>query len=236
METQTKPLYILAAAPYGECKLRIFDPGENSISNILLKEKGLRHSGWDLSTGYMPKIVQGEYLEVKVDNVKKIHVYENGIFVCWVAADSDYLGWPLDEEEFINKPRINPLGLIEVTYNFVNLYKKILPFFVNVPQKIRLVIQFKNMFLNQNSKIYLTPGGIDSIDWLMGKDKYPARDNDMDNIMDIETDLLGDVSRVAFMLVEKVYSLFGLDKDCIPYKGKNSNGEEIIDAGAICKK
>lgn len=129
MNIEKKPLYILAAAPHEPSKLKLFESGPGSISDLLLRESGIRYAGWDLSTGDKPKIIKGEHLETKIDEVKKINLYEDGRFVCWFAADPNFLAWPSKEEDFLKKPRLNPLAIIETTYNFVNFYKKLIPFF-----------------------------------------------------------------------------------------------------------
>lgn len=237
MNSEKQPLYILAAAPYEPSKVRVFESGTGSISDLLLRESGIRYAGWDLSTGDRPKIVKGEYLEAKIDGVKKINIYEDGRFVCWVAADPNFLAWPSREEEFLKKPRLNPVAIIEITYNFVNFYNKLIPFFTKAPQKLRFVIQLKNTFLNQDTKLYLVPGGLKSIEWLIDRTRYPAPESDMDRNIDIDVDeLKKETSHVAYLLIEKLYLWFGLGKDCIPYISKDAEGKEIVDIEKIKAK
>ncbi len=237
MNSEKKPLYILAAAPYGSSKLKLFEAGAGSISELLMRENGFRYAGWDLSTGDKPKIVKGEYLEAKIDGSKKINLFEDGRFICSVAADHNFLAWPLNEEQFFKKPRLNPIAIAEITYNFVNFYKKLLPFFIKIPDKFRFVIQFKNAFLDENTRIYLVPGGLKSIEWLIDGDKYLAPEDNMDKYEDLDLNILAEKkAHVAYLIVEKLYLWFGLEKDCIPYVSKDSNGEDIIDIDKIIKE
>lgn len=237
MNIEKKPLYILAAAPYEPSKLKLFESGSGSISDLLLREGGIRYSGWDLSTGERPKIIKGEYLETKIDEVKKINLYEDGRLVCWVAADPNFLAWPSKEEEFLRKPRLNPLAVIEITYNFVNVYKNLIQYFITTPQKIRFVIQLKNAFLNHDAKLYLVPGGLNSIEWLTDRSRYPAPESDMDKNVDVDINALKEEkAHVAYLLIEKLYLWLGMDIDCIPYVSKNDKGESIIDIDKIRSK
>ena len=233
MSSEKKPLYILAVTPYESSKLRLFESGSGSISELLMRESGIRYAGWDLSTGDKPKIIKGEYLEAKIEGGKKINLYEDGKFVFWVAADPNFLAWPLKEEEFNKKPRLNPLAIVEVTYNFVNFYKNLMPFFIKTPQKFRFVVQIKDAFLNQDTKLYLIPGGLQSIEWLMNRVQYIAPENDMNKYEDVDVGGLKDeASHVAYLLIEKLYLWFGIDKTLIPYVSKEK-GKEIIDIEKI---
>lgn len=237
MNSEKKPLYILAAAPYEPSKLKLFEGGAGSISDLLMRENGVRYAGWDLSTGDKPKIIKGEYLEAKIEEVKKINLYEDGRFICWVAADQDFLAWPLNKEQFYKKPRLNPIAIIEITYNFVNFYEKLIPFFIKTPDKFRFVIQFKNAILDEKTRIYLVPGGLKSIEWLIDRNQHPAPEDNMDKYEDVDLSALsGEKAHVVYLLVEKLYLWFGLEKDCIPYVSKDNNGKDIIDIDKIIKE
>lgn len=237
MNISKKQLYILAATPHESIKLKLFESGPGSISDLLFRESGIRYSGWDLSTGDRPKIIKGEYLETKDDEVKKINLYEDGQFVCWVAADPNFLAWPSKEEEFLKKPRLNPLAVIEITYNFVNFYKNLIPFFIAAPQKIRFVIQLKNTFLSNGVRLYLVPGGLKSIEWLTDRSRYLAPENDMDKSVDVDVnELKENRAHAAYLLIEKLYLWFGLAIESIPYVSKDTEGKNIIDIDKIRAK
>jgi hypothetical protein len=237
MSNAQKPLYILAVAPYESSKLKLFEGGTGSISELFMRENGFRYAGWDLSTGNKPKIMEGEYLEAKIDAVKNINLYEDGRFICSVAADYNFLAWPLNNELFYKKPRLNPIAIAEITYNFVNFYKKLIPFFIKIPDKFRFVVQFKNAFLDKNTRIYLVPGSLKSIEWLIDSNQYPAPDDNMDKYEDVDSNVLvEEKAHVAYLLVEKLYLWFGLEKDCIPYVSKDNNGKDIIDVDKIVKE
>lgn len=237
MSNGQKPLYILAVAPYDSSKLKLFEGGAGSISDLFMRENGVRYAGWDLATGDKPKIMKGEYLEAKIDEIKKINLYEDGRFICSVAADYNYLAWPLNEEQFFNKPRLNPIAIIEITYNFVNFYKKLIPFFISTPSKFRFVIQFRNAVLQGNKPIYLLPGGLKSINWMIDRDRHYAPESNMDKYEDIDfTVLQNERAHIAYLLVEKLYLWFGLGKDCIPYVSKDANGKDIVDIDKIIQE
>lgn len=232
----SKPFYILAIATTISCKLKkIFESGTDSIMHLLQNPGKLRPSGWDLVTYDIPQIVKGEFLEVK--NYKKdIRVYEDGTVILKALADNNYLSWGQYEEDFKKFPRLNPIALIELTYNFIDFYKKLSRHFDSTPKKIKLRCELKNAFLKENAKLCLTPHKVGTLAWISEHFKAEAPEKDM--IKEIEKeldDLLNYPAHVAYELIEKLYLWFGYTSDAIPYTDEDEHGKKFIDINQFKK-
>lgn len=225
-----KPLYILSATPQEKTFLKgLFIDGESSLMNLISNPGRLRYGGWDLITGDTARIVKGEYIEVRDDNDKVINLYEDGTLITTVSAGPSFLGHGSGEDD-LKDPRLNPLALIEVTYNFVSLYQRILKH-MDRPSRVNFNILFTDLFLeenNPNSGIYLTPYGIEAHSWITksGAQKAPA--NEMTKEVSIQLEDIENIDRATFILVEKIYHWFGLSSDKIPYVS-SANGILCID-------
>lgn len=231
------PLLILAATPYEQTKIKnFFQSDGDSVKELLRNPGGLRYAGWDLETLDNPRIIKGEYWEVRNGDRKYLNLYEDGTFIFRASAGSDFLGWPRKEKEFNEHPRLNPMGLIEVTYNFVNFYAKLVPRFVVQPTKIKFMVEIKNAFL-EKTKIYLLPYGLNAYGWLFDSERYPAPENNMKRECEIDTDVItSSVAYIAYRIVENVYLWFGLEPLKIPYTLSDAKGQKYIDIEQIKKK
>ena len=81
------------------------------------------------------------------------------------------MGWGRDSEKFLESPRLNPIALIEVTYNFVLLFKELVSYFDKKPSKVKLIARFKNVVLDNGKKVYLNTYNVGIFDWEFDDDK-----------------------------------------------------------------
>jgi hypothetical protein len=227
-----KPLYILAAVPQELSKLtNFFDFSGQSVARFLEKPGRQRAYGWDLETLDRAKIIKGEYLEVKNGESKIINIYEDGTLVFRMVANEDLLGWGREEAEFEKNPRLNPMAIIESTYNFVVFYKKLLDkYFEKKPATIKFRLYIKNC-----KKLYLLPHGLRSTTWKFDS-KSGRKYAEDDNLIKITSFTVEEVEsnyeHVAYELVRSFYLLFGLTEDQIPYVGEE-NKKKIVDINKI---
>jgi hypothetical protein len=229
------PDYILGATPCEQTKLKnIFEAGKDSITELLKNPGYLREGGWDLRTNDTPEIVKGEFLEVGNKRYKLIRLYEDGTLILSAAAHNHFLCWGQSTEDFSKHPRLNPIPLIELTYNLVFFYGKLIPYFLKKPSKIRFQIELKNAFL-EKSKLHLTPSHVGNTPgWLIIDFWKEAPDNEMKIKLDIPTNSLIESSPyVAYKLIEKLYLWFGFTPDKIPYTTKDDDGDKYIDTQKI---
>lgn len=222
-----KPYYILAVTPTESNRIKkIFESGEDSIIEMLRNPDQIRYAGWDIRTYDNPRIIKGEYLEVKNQN-KTINLYEDGTLILKALADPFFLCWGIDEDKFESNPKLNPLPLIEVTYNFVDFYIKLIPNFKETPKKIEFTIELKNTFITENSKLYLFKD--------FSEQKIFAPENHMQKKIEKHTtDQLFTVGHITFSIISKIYNWFGINDNEIPYKSNDDkNSCFIIDKKRI---
>ena len=232
----SKPFYILAAVPMQSVQLKsFFEQGEGSVMTLLQNPEKLRNMGWDLQTLDIPRIIKGEYLEVRSGERKLLNLYEDGTFIMRAVADYTFLGHGQGEEAFKKKPRLNPLAIIEVTYNFINFYKKLISHFEVKPTTIKFKTELKNTYLEEDKKLYLNPGGVKDFDWPFDDDPHKAPEEHMANkeIIKATDDLLDLSPYVAYELIEKLYLWFGFNPNKIPYTSLGKHQKRFIDEGKI---
>lgn len=230
------PFYILAATPVETSKLkRFFESGEDSVISLLQSPGEIRYAGWNLQTFDTPRIIKGEYLEVRNGDRKLIKLYEDGTLILRALADNNFLGWGQDRDSFIKSPRLNPIAVVELTYSFVDFYKNIASRFLIKPNSIKFRVDLKNTFID-GAKLYLTPYGLGTYAWHFNDDKHPAPSNEMEREVEVSLDSLSESpSHVAYELVQKVYLWFGLEPKEIPYVAEDEKGRKFIDIEKIKK-
>jgi len=228
----TTPFYILVATPIESSRLnKIFESGDDSIIDLLKNPGRLRRMGWDLETLNTPRIIEGEYLEVKNGDRKLINIYEDGTFILRVASDHTFLGWGRDETVFGEDSRLNPVALVELTYNFIDFYKKLIPHFTKRPVNIRFNVEFRNISKN----FYLLPYGVGTYAWTFADERYHAPGDEMTNkTLNVKTDdILIKSAYVAYDLVKMLYLWFGIGPEKIPYISEDKNKDKFVDTTKI---
>lgn len=230
------PYYILSAIPKEKCKIKsIFESRNGSIMQLLRNPGSLRYGGWDLRILDFPRIVKGEYLEIGGER-RLIHLYEDGTLIFRVSADHKLLGWPRRKEEFKKLPRINSLALIEITLNFVNFYKTIVSNFDKEVNKIQFRAEFRNIFLENNKRLYLLPYSIKHAEWDDEDRKKCAPENNMKQEIIIDTEHIKEkYQHVTYEIIKKIYLWFSLSEDEIPYSSQDKNDKKYIDENLIKK-
>ncbi len=215
-----RPTYILAAASSEPARLGdFFESGTDSIMTMLEHPPVFRQrGGWDLRTATPPRIVSGEYLEASTQEDKVVRLYEDGTLLVRIAADS-YLAWPAGAGEFHQKPKLNTLGLVEVTTAFVYFYARLLRKFETAPQSIKFQIEFRDAEV-AGGRLYVIPFPVLSIGWQheFEHNKHPISERNLKREIAIPaTQLRDNRDLVAYYLVEKVFLFFGVPSNELPY-------------------
>jgi len=226
----SQPTYVLAAAPREKAKLRnLFQSGPGTIMELMQNPGYTRASGWDLRTLDDPRIVEGKFLEVGYSDYKLIRTYEDGTVVLRAAADHSLLGWGREEIQFEQKPRLNPVALIELTYHFALFYRALLAHFTVVPPAIMFTAELHGAILSNGQHLYLIPYGIDTFAWKFDSDKYPAPKADMSKQVEVNSELLqSKPGAIAYKLIEMVYTWFGMPTNQIPYVNATGTQEPEV--------
>jgi len=210
---------IYSAIPGEQVEVRtFFDTGTDSVSKLLENPGQLRYAGWDMQTLDRARIVTGEYLEVRNGDRKIIALYRDGTLIARVSAGEDFLGHASKHREGNIDLRINPIALVEFTYNFVEFYRKAISFLEPRPKTIQLSVHVKDAFLKDGGKLYLIPYGVKTWAWEFDDDKSFAPENDKQIFLLVDCDrLASDVAGAAYDLLKEIYGWFGLSADKIPY-------------------
>ena len=229
--TEPRPVMVLSAAPLQPARFPDFFSRGGVMQ--LLQQPGGRHAGWDLQTEDQARIVRGEALEVGYPDWKLIRLYEDGTLLAKVSGNEDFLAWAATgRRPFWEQPKINPLALIEFVYSFSVFYARVVQVLSPMPQQVRLRAEFKPL-RNGDAAVYLSPFAINSIRWQAGLIKYEAKEVSMVRQFDIDVHtLLSAPGRIAYVIVEGIYTWFGASSEEIPYITGSGEAKQV-DAVAI---
>lgn len=233
MQESKRPVFVFTARPKEKAKLPgLF--GDGPIQRLLEEPGGLRHAGWDLRTNGQAQIVKGEYLEASLGD-KTVRLYEDGMLFARVPGDEDYLGWAATDSPttpFASKPRLNPLSLLEFTFNFVDFYLRISEHLVPAAKTYTLHVSIRNAKVGEKM-LYMNPYGLNTIERLSNRNQYPAPGDAGDISTDVDAHTLqGQPSRAAYLLVERIYLWFGVPPSKIPYTvGETEN--KVLDVDVM---
>ena len=221
------PQFVYAASPKEPCTFKNFFE-ETSVKRLLENPGELRYAGWDLQTRATARIIKGEYWEVKSGERKSLQLYEDGTLITKVSAGADFLGWGRSESDFQSSPRLNPVALVEFTYNFVSLYAKLSEYLEPRPSATTLRVEIRNAIFD-GAQLYLNPYGIGTYAFLLDDHRYAAAEPSMIREIEANTALLAARPEIAaYLLLEKIYVWFGVPTDKIPYVA-NDQGTKIVD-------
>jgi len=232
-----RPIYILSAIPKENIKLKnIFEFGKNSVQELLENPGQLRPMGWDLNTKDNARIEKGEFLEVRNGERKLIRLYEDGTLILFAAADETFLGWGPRDLPFNEDARLNVLAITELTYNFVDFYTKLIQFFTSVPQEISFRMKLKDAFLDNSHKLYIIPREVNTMEYEIPFKKCEAKSSEIEEIISVKREeLLDSPQYIAYRLIRKMYFLFNIPENEIPYTLKDKKDRRVIDVEKIKK-
>lgn len=228
------PTYVLSAIPLATTRFPdLFESGPESIMTLLEAPPAFRPHGWDLGTGGQARIVGGQYLEVASGNRKVIQLFEDGTLLLKAAADS-FLAWPRDPDQFKERPRLNTLGIIELTTVFVHFYKRLLSRLEHDPGRLRFRIEMVDASV-EGKKLYVVPYPVLSIGWQFEDERYPIAEDHMRKDIEATTgELQQDPDHFAYRLVERLFLFFEVPINKIPYV-KQEDEVRRIDIASFSK-
>jgi len=222
------PLYILAVVPNEKIKFEKFlDGGKNSPKNLLENPSYLRYGGWNMLNLDQAKIREGLYWEVRNGDRKIIQLYRDGSLISMVHADSSFLGWGISENDFSETPGLNPLAIIEYTYEFVDFFRELLKFIGSV-EKVNFKVGLVNTQLANGKRLVLNSRLPSDIFWFKGKGQKIEKDFTRDISISLEKNTYSS-KYVAFLLVQEIFIRFGILPEDIPFSGKDEKGKPYID-------
>ena len=219
------PAFILVAVPGQQVEIPpLFERRDAEVVRLLESPPELRHAGFDLTTGAPARMVGGQLRRAVVPEWKVLELWRDGTLIFAAAGDDDFLsrarrsigGGPL---------RINQLVLIEATYLFVELSRRVYEHCEPRPTEIEYRLELRSMTV-AGGPCALIPGPVGTFAWKYGTDirRAPAAGVSF-TIRWRQPDIHpGDV---AYLLVREVYGWFGIEYDQIPYTAQ-INGRTVI--------
>jgi hypothetical protein len=225
-------VFVYIARPDTRVRVKnLFDAG--SVKALLENPGSLRYAGWDLETRDTARIVKGEYLEVSLGDLKTIQLYEDGMLLARAKADEEFLAWgSRSGEGFEKRPRMNPLALVEVTYSFVDLYRRVLEHCDPLPETCSLQVRFHNT-VRSEERLYLNPYGLETVAHMTDMTRYRAPDDNGEIQVTVPTSVLRtNAPRAAYLLVERIYLWFGVPTNQIPYVS-GADSDRVVDVDTL---
>jgi hypothetical protein len=230
------PVLVISCSPLQPIFIKeFFVAKDHSAYSLIRRPQKTRHSGWDVTTLDNPKILKGECWSVSNGERKLLRVYEDGSIIFAGAADGSFLGWGKNLAEFERKPRLNPVALIELVYNFLVFVKDFQGLIEKLPKEWQFRVSLANLWLKK-TKVYLLPGSINSTEYqfdLVDKGKIAPKTNKEFSVDASTDDFFTTHEAVGYKLVKKIYNWFGLPDNAIPYTKKLSTGKRVIDIDQI---
>lgn len=230
-----RPVFVFTARPNEKTKLLgLFEAGP--IRRLVEEPGGLRSAGWDLQTSGGAQIVRGEYLEASLGD-KTVRLYEDGMLFARVPGDENFLGWAATDSPttpFASKPRLNPLSLLEFTFNFVELYRRIAAYLVPASSAYSFQVSIRNAEID-GKMLYMNPHGLNTFARLTNRIQYPAPADSGDTSIEVDAQLLKEKpARAAYLLAERIYLWFGVPPNEIPYTAGESD-HRVLDVDVITR-
>lgn len=218
---------ILSAVPLPSSELKsLFRSGDGTIRRRLERPPTLRNSGWDLETGGEAQTVGGQMVRVANGDRKILELYRDGTFVFVCRADDWFLAWASPR----GKQRINPLALVEVTYNFMRFYGDVVADLSQPPDEIQVRVDFRNLH-SGGQKTSLAPHALGTYAQILEMEVHDAPESDFTFTSRFAVRDF-DPAAAAYVLIREIYLWFGMNEDDIPYINRDS-ASSVVDVNAI---
>lgn len=230
LDRTNKPTILLAAFPHGETTIpTLFQSQESEIVQLLLNPPALRNLGFDLRVGSFPTIREGQVRRSVAPGWKILDLWKDGAIIFGAAGDDNFLCWGNSDGA---TRIINPLALIESTYLFIMLSREVFQkFSAPPPTKATFMLSLQNPSegdLQQGftEKPYeLLPGYWGNFHRAPESSiKFRLECSlEEDNFYSDEESS----GKIAFELLGKFYTWFGIEENSIPYSEDTGNGRRI---------
>lgn len=222
-----RPVFTLAVIPSQNITIpSLFESNSTDVVKLLESPPAFRSSGFDLDTGSRPKIIKGELRRAAYDGHKSLELWSDGTLIFVARGDQDFLCWGSASRNS-GLLIINQLALIESTYLFVELSKKVYDYANTTVSGVVYYLGLHNASKGGHN-IGLIPGPIDTFDWKFGDNAHRAPE--ANGLLTVDADKNLSTGIIAHSIMAKVYNWFSIETDRIPYN------EEVDSQLAISPK
>ena len=221
MEWEETPTYFLQAVPPPGSQLLLNLHGSNGVAGKLVSPPVLRRNGWHPAAGFTPEVRDGGLVIVNGDRAIA-WLDRDGFFTSGVVATPDFLGWGMDKRRdgAPGPYTLNSLALVELTLEFFRLVHTVLV--PCAPAGGWTARVLARGFRSMSGGVRMSPGPPD----VWHQALKPASGDAMDDVYAST----GDAGRDAFLALERVYGLFGLSVEDIPFTEDRAVSETAVRA------
>ena len=159
---------------------------------------------------------------------KFLRLYQDGTLLVRVAADQDFLGWGVNERDFLRFPRLNPVAVAELHVTFVLLYRELVLRLKQGPASISVKLLLTDAVSN-GWRLYMTEyASIHNMDPYV-LDQYPLQQQPAEEELELPVEeLVTTPTRAAYKVLKAFTSMFDLPDEKIPFSNANEVDIERI--------
>jgi Putative DNA-binding domain len=200
-----------------------FEHPEIIIESLTKLTEGLRKGGWMVI--YSAEIEKKTLvlLRTKRMDVRQLELHADGSLI--LASDINYLCF-ISGEQMGSSPRIVPIALVEVVYQFVNYFFNYISLMKLEPEQVFLRFDLRNM--HKDGVKTILPTGSAMLN-TMYRD-VEALENDYSETIKVNLD---NSNAVAVELLAKIYAAFGMTIGQVPFTTIDEAGGQTIEARFI---
>jgi hypothetical protein len=210
------PVLIVGAAPTAPASIPTIFRNDD-VRRTLEHPPVTRHDGFNILTYERAQIVEGEKLRIDAWR-KRLELYRDGTFLA-IGTFADLLGWPRAGDQFAQNPKVNPLALIEFTYDVIKTYDALLDNVEPLPIPIRCTLSIQGAH-SYGEPVWMAPYGLGTPGFEHPYTRHHAPSDSRTWFVDVEAASERphiQPGRIAFDLIEQFYNWFGMATDMIPY-------------------
>jgi len=220
-----KPLFLLSAVPTPAIQIpTLFERRDAPIVRLLEQPPKLREGGFDLESGSSPRIVEGELRRAMTPGYKLLELWRDGTLIFAAPGDDEFLGWGRSAQGG-GPIRVNQLALIESTYLFAELSRRVYEEARPRPNAVTYTLELRNMTM-KDTPCGLIPGPLGTIRSEYGMEIHRAPISGKKITVRWEKpDIVSGL--IALLLVRELYAWFAIEHNRIPYTKQIGDHTEI---------
>jgi hypothetical protein len=221
----TAPAFYLSASLRRPVDLRgLFESRTHPLVEALHSPPTLRDSGFGIDAGTTSTIVEGRLRRAVVADDRLLEIHRSGAIIFIIQGGPDGISWS-QRQPNQKVLRLNPLALVEMTYEFALLAWNTYNGTVSESDAIDLTIGFERMAVEASTSV-LSPGPLQS--FASRAQSAPASTFQASVVVSMSSK----PERWAVALLERIYNWFGFESDRIPYTIRQGD-ERVIATSAI---
>lgn len=225
-----RPVYLIGASVPPGNRIKSFYKPDDQGALFLLKSTNrnrFRNGSFDIAIPDEPKDGPENSLQLQWEDRKLLRLYQDGTLLFRAAADEEFLGWGASQEEFLQRPRINPVAMVELNTSFVNFYKLIVDRLKKQPEEIKIKLCIKNSVVN-NKRLFITEYFETEFKSIFNPEIFPIANDPAETEIEVSPQTVqSNPNRAAFLVVKAFVDMFDLPEAKIHFIKKGPEGPEI---------